>query len=99
MAIHTGTHRLLERKDIDPHTEAIISSSLGWMYYELNDKERAMIYLIRAAIGDIRSATKETTALRVLAGLLYERGDINRANNYVRLHWKTPTSTMPATGR
>ena len=76
---------LLERKDIDPHTEAIISSSLGWMYYELNDKERAMIYLIRAAIGDIRSATKETTALRVLAGLLYERGDINRANNYVRL--------------
>lgn len=76
---------LLERKDVDPHTEAIISSSLGWMYYELNDKERAMIYLIRAAIGDIRSATKETTALRVLAGLLYERGDINRANNYVRL--------------
>lgn len=76
---------LLERKDVDPHMEAIISSSLGWMYYGRNDKERAMIYLIRAAIGDIRSATKETTALRVLAGLLYERGDINRANNYVRL--------------
>lgn len=76
---------LLERKDIDPHTEAIISSSLGWMHYECGDKEQAMIYLIRAAIGDIRSATKETTALRVLAGLLYERGDINRANNYVRL--------------
>lgn len=76
---------LLQRKDLDPHTEAIVSSSLGWMYYGRNDKELAMTYLIRAAIGDIRSATKETTALRVLAGLLYERGDINRANNYVRL--------------
>ncbi len=76
---------LLQRKDIDTHTEAIISSSMGWMYYERGDTELAITYLIRAAISDIRSATKETTALRVLAGLLYERGDINRANNYIRL--------------
>lgn len=75
---------LLQRDDIDVRTEAIVSSSLGWMYSGRGDKERAMIYLTRAAIADIRSATKETTALRVLAGLLYERGDINRANNYVR---------------
>lgn len=76
---------LLQRKDIDPHTQAIVSSSLGWMYYEQGDKERAMAYLMQAAIGDIRSATKETTALRVLAGLLYEWGDINRANKYVKI--------------
>ncbi len=76
---------LLQRNDIDPHTEAIISSSLGWVYWAQNDKERAMIYLIHAAIGDICSATKETTALRVLASLLYERGDINRANKYVKI--------------
>ena len=58
---------------------------MGWMYYERGDMDRAMTFLIRAAISDIRSATKETTALRVLAGLLYEHGDINRANNYIRL--------------
>lgn len=81
----TSFSTLLQRKDIDPHTEAIVSSSLGWMYYGRNDKERAMTYLVQAAIGDIRSATKETTALRVLAGLLYERGDIDRANKYVKL--------------
>jgi predicted Holliday junction resolvase-like endonuclease len=75
----------LERKGIDPHTEAIVSSCLGWMYYERGETEQAINYLIRAAIRDLRSATKETTALRVLAGLLYERGDINRANNYVKL--------------
>ena len=49
------------------------------------NKDFATNYLIRAAICDIRSATKETTALRVLASLLYERGDINRANNYVQI--------------
>ena len=76
---------LLRRDDIDPHTEAIIASSLGWVYFIQNDKEQAMYYLIRAAIGDIRSATKETTALCVLANLLYERGDLNRANNYIQL--------------
>lgn len=76
---------LLRRKDVDPHTEAIIASSLGWIYWLQDDKDQAMIYLIRAAIGDIRSATKETTALCVLANLLYERGDINRANNYIQL--------------
>ena len=75
---------LLQREDVDPHTEAIIASSLGWVYWTQGDKEQAMIYLIHAAVGDIRSATKETTALRVLASLLYERGDINRANNYVQ---------------
>lgn len=75
---------MLQRKDVDPHTEAIIASSLGWVYGEQGDKEQALTYLIHAAIGDIRSATKETTALRVLAGLLYERGDINRANRYVK---------------
>lgn len=76
--------QLLQRKDIDPHTEAIVSSSLGWLHYN-HQKEFAMTYLIRAAIGDIRSATKETTALRVLASLLYEYGDIDRAYNYVRI--------------
>lgn len=76
---------LLQRTDVDMHMEAIISSSMGWMYYERGDMDRAMTFLIRAAISDIRSATKETTALRVLAGLLYEHGDINRANNYIRL--------------
>lgn len=75
---------MLERKDVDPHTEAIIASSLGWVYGEQGDKDQTLTYLIRAAIGDIRSATKETTALRVLAGLLYERGDINRVNRYVK---------------
>jgi len=76
---------LLKKKEIDAHTEAIVSSSLGWMYYEDGEMENAFIYLIRAAISDICSATKETTALRVLARLLYEKGDINRANRYVRL--------------
>ena len=76
---------LLNKEGLDSRTEAIISSSLGWVYWLQGNKDFATNYLIRAAISDIRSATKETTALRVLASLLYERGDINRANNYVQI--------------
>lgn len=75
---------LLRRPDVDLHTDAIISSSLGWVYAIQGDMEQAMGYLIRAAMSDIRSATKETTALCVLANLLYGRGDIDRANNYIQ---------------
>jgi len=76
---------LLKRNDLDLHTEAIVASSLGWVYTLQKEEERAMTYLIQAAIGDIRSATKETTALCALATILYQKVDINRANRYIRI--------------
>lgn len=76
---------ILQREDLDPHTEAIIASCLGWTYRLQGDQEKGAIYLCRAAIGDIRSATKETTALCVLAELLYDRDEVDRANRYIQL--------------
>lgn len=72
-------------KGIDDHTYAIAASSLGFIYEELGDKQKAIHYMIEASIGDIISATKETVALRNLANLLYETGDVHKANKYVRL--------------
>lgn len=72
-------------KDVDNHTYAIAASSLGFIYEELGDKQKAIHYMIEASIGDIKSATKETVALRNLANLLYETGDVHKANKYVRL--------------
>jgi ATP/maltotriose-dependent transcriptional regulator MalT len=40
--------------------------------------------LIQAAIADIKSSTKETVALRNLAQLFYEKGDISHAAIYIR---------------
>lgn len=77
--------QLLTNKDLDPHTEAIITSSIGWIYSYQDNPLLARAYLARAAINDIKSAIKETTALCVLANLLYQDGDINRATRYIRL--------------
>ena len=76
---------VLRKPNIDPHQEAMITSSMGWIYGMMGDKEQSLAYLIRAAINDIRSATKETTALCTLANHLYSRGDIDRANRYIKL--------------
>lgn len=76
---------LLKLPDVDLHTRAIVTSSLGWIYISLQDEDRAIDYLAQAAICDNESVTKETTALCTLGGLLYKRGDIQRATDYVRL--------------
>lgn len=75
----------LESDSIDAHSEAIIASSLGFIYWANGDKNRALHYLLLAAIGDIRSATKETTALRSLSAILYEQGDLNKAEKYIKI--------------
>jgi len=76
---------LLHSPNIDDHTAAIATSSMGFMYGSMNDRQRGMYYLIQAAIYDIKSATKEAVALQNLANLLYETGDVTRANRYVRM--------------
>ncbi len=76
---------LIDSQTVDDHTYAIASSSMGYMYWQLGDQESGLYYLAQAAIGDIRSATKEGVALMNLATLLYQRGDVRRANRYIRL--------------
>jgi hypothetical protein len=76
---------LLQLPEVDLHTRAIVTSSLGWICIILKDQARAIDYLAQAAICDNETVTKETTALCSLGGLLYKRGDIQRATDYVRL--------------
>lgn len=75
---------LLRYKDIDIHTRAIATSCIGWIYWRLGDEDKAMQYLSESAVSDLISSTKETTALRSLAELLYKRGDMKRAIEYVQ---------------
>lgn len=77
--------KLLGRNDIDLHTRAIVTSSLGWIFLMRKDEARATHYLVQAALCDNESVTKETTALCTLAGLLYKQGDIKHATEYVQL--------------
>ncbi|MDP4239117.1 MAG: DUF6377 domain-containing protein [Bacteroidota bacterium] len=71
---------------VDNHEDAIAASSLAYINSLTNQHEEAVINLIKAAIADIKSATKETVAMRNLATLLYQsHGNINQANKYIKL--------------
>ncbi|WP_029906356.1 DUF6377 domain-containing protein [Prevotella sp. 10(H)] len=76
---------LLHSPNLDEHTSAIATSSLGFIYWSMGDVNKGALYLIKAAISDIKSATKEAVALQNLANILYTTGDVSRANRYVRL--------------
>lgn len=44
-------------------------------------------YLALSSISDIESAIKDQASLRMLAKILYDEGDIERAYNYIRYSW------------
>lgn len=46
-------------------------------------QDDALYYLILSAISDVRSAIKEQSSIMRLSELLYNRGDIKRANMYI----------------
>jgi len=68
------------------HDYAIAASSLGYINTLMNQQDEAIINISKAAIADIKSSTKETVALRLLAKQLYEnKKDVNRAYKYVKI--------------
>ncbi len=69
---------------VTTHQDAITSSLLGELYLRTNQHEKATDYLIRAVIGDLQSATKETAAIFQLAELASKSGDVNNAYLYIQ---------------
>ncbi|MCX7986435.1 MAG: DUF6377 domain-containing protein [Bacteroidales bacterium] len=75
----------IQRFSLDEHAFAIAASSLAYVHLQLKETENAMEMLIKAAIADIKSSTKETVALRNLSQLLYEKGDVKTAYRYIKI--------------
>lgn len=82
--IDTYKHILAEY-DISEHDKAIINSSIGGAYLFLGHRDSSMVYQAKAAINDIVSATKETTALYRLAELLCDTKEADRAYDYIHI--------------
>ena len=76
--------QVLKDKDISMHERAISLSCLGWLYKLKGDEKKSLDYLVEAAICDIKSSTKETTALREVGATLYAQGDVDHAIEYVQ---------------
>jgi len=76
---------LLANPGLDLHSRAIFASSLGWMLQLQGQEDEALLSICESAIYDIKSSTKETTALRMLAEYLSRRGEVERPSRYVRV--------------
>jgi hypothetical protein len=74
---------LLSHRNLSDHELAVTASTLSAIYINQGQLDTAMQLLIRAAIADIRSSTKETSAIFSLAQLLYKKGDVKNASSYI----------------
>ncbi len=74
---------LLNLSHLTDHQFAVNACSLSYIYEVHGDQDKAMQLLIKAAIADIRSATKETVAIYQLASYLYKKGDQKNAFVYI----------------
>ncbi len=74
---------LMHNTALTPHQFAITASTLSDIYIQNNRTDSAINLLIRAAIADIQSSTKETSAAFNLATLLFKKGDLKNASTYI----------------
>ncbi len=77
--------RLLSRPNLTLHQLAVTTSTLSDIYINNGQPDTAIVLLIRAAIADIQSSTKETAAIFNLAQLLYKKGDVRNASSYIEI--------------
>ena len=63
---------------------AVLTSVLAFACEPDRPVSERKYYLAESAIADIRCVVKENNSLRVLAELLYEEGDNERANRYMK---------------
>jgi hypothetical protein len=79
------------------HEKAVLAYSLSQAYLGLNNNNQAEYYLALSAINDITTPVREYRSLQELAALIYERGDISRAYNYINCAVNDATSSNART--
>jgi len=75
---------LISNYTLTDHQFAVTASTLSDIYIRQNQPDSAISLLIKAAIADVRSSTKETAAMTTLAQLLEKNGDIENAYVYIK---------------
>lgn len=75
--------KLIKAGGLTEHELALTASTLSDIYIQKGNTRKAISLLVDAAIADIRSSTKETSAMFNLAQLLYKQGDVKNASTYI----------------
>lgn len=63
---------------------SILASLLAYAHQSQGDREKYKRYLALSAESDLQGAIKENMALRALATVCFEEGDLERANRYLK---------------
>lgn len=73
-------------KDYAPATReySILASTLAYMYKLAGMDDEYRRYLVLSAISDVKGAVKENMSFRAVATVMFEDGDIERANRYLK---------------
>ncbi len=74
---------LISNGGLSDHEIALTASTLSDLYIQKGSIDSAISLLIDAAIADVKSSTKETSAMYNLAQLLYKKGDIKNASKFI----------------
>lgn len=74
----------LEKYSSGTREYSIIASTLARAYAETSNADMQKIYLALTVISDIKGTIKENMAIRELATKVFEEGDIERANLYMK---------------
>ena len=74
---------LLTGGRLTDHQLALTASTLSGIEAQKGRPDQAINLMITAAIADIRSSTKETYAIFILADLLYKQGDVHYASRCI----------------
>ncbi|MCD7972745.1 MAG: tetratricopeptide repeat protein [Candidatus Azobacteroides sp.] len=75
---------LLEKTKNTPQDYAMNCYLLGNIYRERGEPGKEIKYYSLSAIADIKSAIKDNASLQALALSYYERGDIDKANEFIQ---------------
>lgn len=68
----------------DTRDYAVLTSLLAYLYEQKGDVEKQKEYLAISALADIQGVIMENTSLRTLAMLLFNDGEVQRANIYIK---------------
>ncbi len=74
---------LIKQGNLNNHQFAITASTLSFIYLVYGDTTQATNLLAQACIRDIQTATRETSAMTSLAELLYKKGNIKYAYDFI----------------
>jgi hypothetical protein len=78
-------NRVLECHQTSEHQKAIAFSSLAFIYQTEGQEDIANHYIIQAAIADIKSCTKETVAMNIVAQNMLKKDLVEQAAEFIQI--------------